>query len=107
MKTVKFVGLLDICSSKAYDYPRKEDNLPSKDLKETEVLRLALASQKNDRDLVKKILAENPNRLLLKGALGVILTMIYEQTDDDNSPEDILDRMLLDYTHTNMKTENG
>lgn len=81
--------------------------MPSKDLKETEVLRLALASQKNDRDLVKKILAENPNRLLLKGALGVILTMIYEQTDDDNSPEDILDRMLLDYTHTNMKTENG
>lgn len=79
-----------------------------KDLKETEVIRLAMASQKHDRKLFKEILDEHPNRnVLLRGALGVILTLVYEQSDEENSPEDILDQMLLDYTATNMNMGNG
>lgn len=79
-----------------------------KDLKETEVIRLAIASQKHDRELFKEILGEHPNRnVLLRGALGIILTLVYEQADEDNSPEDILDQMLLDYTATNMSSDNG
>lgn len=80
----------------------------SKDLNETEVIRLAIASQKNDRELFREVLDQFPNRnTLLRGALGVILTMVYEQSDDDNTPEEILDQMLLEYTSTNMKMENG
>lgn len=79
-----------------------------KDLKETEVLRLAIASQKNDKELARKILNEYPNKaVLLRGAIGVILTMVYETADEENSPEDILDQMLMEYTLTNMDLENG
>lgn len=82
----------------------------NKDLKETEVIRLAIASQKNDRELFRELLQQFPNRnVLLRGALGVILTMVYEQADDENTPEQILDQMLLEYTATNMsaETDNG
>lgn len=79
-----------------------------KDMKETEVLRLAIASQKNDKELARKILNNFPNKaVLLRGAIGVILTMVYEAADDENSPESILDQMLMDYTLTNMDLENG
>lgn len=79
-----------------------------KNLKETEVIRLAMASEKNDRELFRQILNENSNRnVLLRGALGIILAMVYEQSDEENTAELILDQMLMDYTASNMELENG
>lgn len=79
-----------------------------RDLKETEVLRLAIATQKNDRELFRSILDTNSNRnILLRGAIGVILSMVYGMVEDDKSAEDILDDLLMDYTMANMNLDNG